>query len=395
MADISSTHIDGKLLARRYRLEELLGVGAMGSVYKAYDELLKEFVALKILLPTLSADELSIKRFIKEASLTRKINHSNVIRTYDVGMDQSKLFISMELVSGSSLKDLVAKGPLDVNENIAILSETCRGLHAIHEAGIVHRDLKPSNIILADNGFIKIADFGIAHTPFSSDTSGSELVGTAAYMAPEQWRQTELGPQTDLYSLGIIAYEMCTGIYPFKAETPMEYMYQHLHVSVIPPFEINFDIPSWLNVLILQLLSKDPKDRPNSALDVIIQLEKGLTCTNAHSDSCFEAYEVVDDPFEADKGALDLCPSSCDCNPGQSIKSPIHASTEPLIKDESTLKTKESDVAFVEEELENFVKLEPLLSPAFASLICAIIGGILFYLIAANSFFSGPAQGTL
>lgn len=288
------THNLNELLAGRYRLEKLLGSGFMGNVWKAHDEILDEYVALKILLPSLCVDELMVKRFIKEVSLTRKINHPNVIRMHDVGIDNSQIFLSMELVEGETLKMWMDRTRLTEEECVVVLRDLCAGLSAIHEGGIIHRDMKPGNILLGEDRIAKITDLGIAHTPLSQLTCTQEIYGTAAYMAPEQWKKEELSPATDLYALGIIAYEIITGIPPTTATNPMEFMYFHMQCTPMPLHQIDPSISPVLSSLVLELLQKKPSQRPQSANEVLMKLEEWEPQDELSEEASYEDAEFED-----------------------------------------------------------------------------------------------------
>ncbi len=268
------THSRNEILANRYRLEKLLGSGFMGTVWKAHDEILDEYVALKILLPSLCVDPIMVRRFIKEVSLTRKINHPNVIRMHDAGIDNSQIFLSMELVEGETLRMWMDRARLSEEECVMVLRDICAGLSAIHDAGIVHRDIKPGNILIDGDRTAKITDLGIAYTPLSQITATQEIYGTAACMAPEQWKKDALSPATDLYALGVIAYELITGIPPANAENPMELMYFHIQCDPTPPHQIDPAISPLLSSLVLELLQKKPSQRPESADEVLMKLDE-------------------------------------------------------------------------------------------------------------------------
>lgn len=259
----------GEIFADRYRIIRELGRGGMGSVYLVTDTVLNnEEVALKILKSELSRNEQHAKRFLREVQLTRKVTHPNIVRTYDVGSVEDGIFFTMECVTGVSLKDKLADGPLSVAETVQILIQVCDGLEAIHAAEIIHRDLKPGNVILTPDGIAKIADFGVARPETSDLTSYDEIIGSSHYMAPEIWSGKELTPAADIYALGVLAYEMLTGCVPFEAENPAEMMFKHLEATPVQPVELVSTIPAWLNNLVLALLEKDLNKRPCLASEV-------------------------------------------------------------------------------------------------------------------------------
>lgn len=233
----------------------------MGKVYLAQDLLLNEKVALKIIRKELLNDEQSQKRFLREISLTRKVTHPNVVRTYEAGDYLGQYYVSMEYIPGVTLKEYVKESPLSSSEAVLIFSQIIEGLGAIHEEEIIHRDLKLTNIIITPDKLIKITDFGIARPKKSELTTQEDMLGTATHMAPEIWRGEEATKQADLYSLGVILYELLTGILPFNASSPMELMYSHLHVNPTPPKRVIDTCPEYLNSLTLDLLRKDLNTR--------------------------------------------------------------------------------------------------------------------------------------
>ncbi|GEM_PF-4427549 len=259
-----------QLASDRYGILDELGAGAMGKVYLAQDLLLNEKIALKILRKELLNDEQSQKRFLREISLTRKVTHPNVVRTYEAGRYLDQYFVSMEYVPGVTLKEYLHETPSD--EAIHIFKQIAQGLSAIHKEDIIHRDLKLTNIIITPEKVIKITDFGIARPKTSELTTQDDMLGTATHMAPEIWRGDEATKQADLYSLGVILYELLTGILPFNASSPMELMYSHLHVQPTPPKNVLDGCPEHLNKLALDLLEKDLNKRVRTIDEVLLRL---------------------------------------------------------------------------------------------------------------------------
>jgi len=257
----------------RYSIERELGRGAMGTVYLAKDLMLGEVVALKVLNQDLLSDNETTARFIREISLTRKVTHGNVVRTFEAGKWGSQVFFTMEFIDGVSLKDKYKDALPPLADAVEIFAEISKGLLAIHKADIIHRDLKLSNIMMSHDGYVKITDFGIAR-PKSSELTGTQsMLGTATHMAPEIWRGDEVTKQTDIYALGVIGYELFCGILPFPSQTSMELMFHHIHKNPPSPMELNPEIPFHIASLLLQMMQKDPKDRPGSVIDVLYQLE--------------------------------------------------------------------------------------------------------------------------
>ena len=258
----------------------------MGSVYLATDNVLtEEDVAIKILHTEFVHDRRHTQRFLREVQLMRKVNHPNVVRTYDVGADNATVYFTMEFVPGQTLEDIMEAGTFDVELLPTLITQLCEGLAAIHEQNIIHRDLKPGNIMLLDDGTVKITDFGVARPTVSTLTDHNEIIGSSCYMAPEIWIGNKISSSVDLYGLGVILYELTTGELPFDAESPAALMRLHCETAPIPPSDHNPTIQPWLERLILKLLEKSPLDRPRSAHDVIDYLKseiekRTITLTN-------------------------------------------------------------------------------------------------------------------
>lgn len=255
--------------ADRYDVDELLGEGGMGRVFLVRDTLLSGAqVALKVLRREFSQDEKHAARFLREIQTTRQVSHPNVVRTYEAGRAGAVLFFTMEYVEGDSLKEeLERNGTLSAAQVESVLLDVCAGLDAIHAAGVIHRDLKPSNVILSEKG-AKIADFGVAR-PFTSElTAHHEVIGSAEYMAPEQWRGAEIGAAADIYALGVVLYELLVGEVPFRGETPAELMCQHIEAQPVSPAACNAEVPLWLSALVMKMLSKAPESRPQSGAQI-------------------------------------------------------------------------------------------------------------------------------
>jgi len=259
----------GYSVANRYKIQSVVGVGGMGVVYLAKDQVLGgEGVALKVLHRDYARKHKYMQRFLREVQLMHRVNHPNVVRTFDVGADGDLVYFTMEYVPGRSLQDLLDSGQFSPQQAISILAQICDGLDAIHKEAIVHRDLKPGNVIIVPKSEVKIADFGLARPEVSSLTSHNEVIGSAAYMAPEIWLGKEVTPAIDIYSLGVLAYELVTGVLPYDSDTPATMMRMHLDNEPVPPIELNEHTPLWLSKLILRLLAKNPADRPDNAAEI-------------------------------------------------------------------------------------------------------------------------------
>jgi serine/threonine-protein kinase len=258
----------GKTIAQ-YRVDDEIGKGGMGVVYRARDRQLDEVVALKVLRPDVMKDDPTLlERFKTEIKLARRITHRNVLRTHDFGDSDGVPFISMEYLEGVTLKDLIrSKGALPTGVGLRIAKQMCQGLDAAHQQGVVHRDIKPQNmLILPETGELKIMDFGIARTstvePGSSGlTSAGTVMGTPDYMPPEQAQGNPADFRSDIYSLGVVLFEVFSGQLPFGGDTPMAVVLAHIQTPPPQPRSINPRISEPLSDVILRCLSKDPAKR--------------------------------------------------------------------------------------------------------------------------------------
>lgn len=264
----------GATFASRYQIIEELGKGGMGSVFRALDRKLNEEVAIKLLRTDIAADSKSLERFSNEVKLARKIIHKNVGRIYHLGDEQGKHFITMEYVQGQDLRALISQaGQLTVSKSISIAKQVCEGLAEAHRLGVIHRDLKPSNIMIDNEGSARIMDFGIAHTKKTKRiTDSGIIVGTPEYMSPEQVEARELDHRSDIYSFGIILYEMLTGKVPFEGETPISVAVKHLTSSPPQPMELNRGIPVNINRIIMKCLEKDRTGRYQSVDELLSEI---------------------------------------------------------------------------------------------------------------------------
>ncbi len=262
----------GYRFAGRYDILSVLGKGGMGSVYRALDRELDDEVALKVLTPeAFEQGTAAIQMLKQEIRLARKITHPNVVRTHDLGEADGVRFLTMEYAPGTTLKELVdRKGALALAPGIQISKQLCRGLAAVHEAGILHRDIKPHNIMVLPNGVVKLMDFGIAHMAEAVDSAAQagQTVGTPYYMSPEQARAEVLDPRSDLYSVGVVIFELFTGERPIEGIDPMDVMRNHVLKEPKRPTLLRPDLPDILERIILACLSKGREKRPPSANDL-------------------------------------------------------------------------------------------------------------------------------
>lgn len=274
----------GNVLNDRYEIIEEIGKGGMGKVYKAFDRDIDEYVALKIIRPEIASDENTISRFTNELKLARKISHRNVCRMYDLGRDGDTKFISMEYISGEDLKKTIRRmGSLTIRKTVAIGKQICQGLSEAHRLGVFHRDLKPHNIMIDREGNARIMDFGIARFPEAKGiTDAGMMIGTPHYLSPEQVAGTGTDRRSDIYSMGIILFEMVTGKVPFDGDTTLSIAVKHKTEAPRDPREFNNQIPEKLSQLILRCLEKNPQKRYQSADELSVgltQVEEDLPTT--------------------------------------------------------------------------------------------------------------------
>ena len=272
--------------AQRYDVIEELDKGGMGKIYRVHDKKIDQEVALKLLRPEIASDQETIKRFKNELKLARNISHRNVCRMYDLGEEGYTYYITMEYISGENLKSLIRRTEkLTIGKAIAIAKQACDGLAEAHRLGVIHRDLKPGNIMIDNEGNACILDFGIARSLRTKGMTGAGiLIGTPEYMSPEQVDGKEVGQSSDIYSLGIILYEMVTGKVPFKGDTPISVAVKHKTEKPEEPREINPQISEDFNRVILKCLDKDKNKRYQSADELFADLskiERDITATKA------------------------------------------------------------------------------------------------------------------
>lgn len=273
------TSLLGKLLGGRYELIEKIGDGGMAIVYKARCHLLKRYVAVKILRPELVADEEFVARFRRESQAAASLAHTNIVNIYDVGEEDGIYYIVMEYVNGGTLKDYIRKkGRLEPEEAIDIALKICSAIKHAHENNIIHRDIKPQNILMGDDGSIKVADFGIARAVTSTTItmSGSNVLGSVHYFSPEQARGGYVDEKSDLYSLGVVLYEMCTGTVPFNGESAVSIALKHIQEDITWPDNTCTHIPKSLQDIINKALEKEQCMRYQSAQEMIDDLKRAL-----------------------------------------------------------------------------------------------------------------------
>jgi eukaryotic-like serine/threonine-protein kinase len=269
------------IVDNRYTRSRPLGSGGMAEVYLAHDEVLDRDVALKVLKDQYAGNEEFVKLFRREARSAARLNHPNIVSVYDQGRSEDgTYYIAMEYVPGGTLKDRVLnEGALDPHAAIEFASQIAQALGHAHEQGVIHRDIKSRNILLTQTGHAKVADFGIARAA-TATTTGSRshpILGTPGYISPEQATGKPVDPRSDLYSLGVVLYEMLTGTLPYSGENPASMAFQHVHEPLRSPRAVNTNIPEPLNALTTKLLAKDPEDRYAGAAELADDLERVRT----------------------------------------------------------------------------------------------------------------------
>ena len=265
----NSDPILGKVLDDRYRVDELIARGGMATVYRGTDLRLGRTVALKVLSGVMANDPDFVARFTQEARATAALTHPNVVAVHDQGISDGYPFLVMEFVQGRTIREIMAQsGPFASAHALEIISSVLAGLSSAHDAGFVHRDIKPENVLITNDGHIRVTDFGLARviseTPVS-DSTGGVLLGTMAYLSPEQVQQLTVDQRSDVYSCGILLYEMVTGVVPFTGASPLDVAYQHVNSSVSAPSVIQPDVPPAVDHLVLAATRKLPSDRLQSA----------------------------------------------------------------------------------------------------------------------------------
>lgn len=265
-----------KILNNRYRLDAAIGEGGMAVVYRGYDLLLRRQVAVKVLRPQHSSDQLFVQRFYEEARAAAKLSHPNIVNTYDVGEVDGSHYIVEEFVAGETLATLIAReGKLPESVAVRYARQICLALGASHRADLLHRDIKPSNVLITPDDIVRVTDFGIARAANAATLSGVEaIMGSIPYCSPEQLSGGALSPASDLYSLGVVLFEMVTGKQPYLAETALGVAMAHVNSPIPDPIESGADISSALNDVIIKFLQKNPSGRYQSAGEALAALRR-------------------------------------------------------------------------------------------------------------------------
>lgn len=288
----------GKMLGNRYEILEKIGTGGMSVVYKAKCHLLNRFVAVKVLRQEFIDNADFIKRFKVESQAAASLSHPNIVSIYDVGNEDDIYYIVMEYVDGITLKDYIVKRSiLDWREAVGIAIQICSALEAAHKNSIIHRDIKPHNIMITSDGVAKVMDFGIARAAtYFTVTFAGNAIGSVHYFSPEQARGGYTDNRTDIYSLGVVMYEMLTGKLPFDGDSPVSIAFKHLQDEIVSPRELNSFIPKALNDIVLKAMSKELDARYQSATSMLYDLNEALKNPNGDFVGIEEELDSVDSP---------------------------------------------------------------------------------------------------
>ncbi len=286
----------GDLIDNRYEIIKSIGEGGMANVYLGFDTILEREVAVKILRGDLSDDEKFIRRFQREANSASSLRHPNIVEMYDVGEDNGKYFIVMEYVNGKTLKGLIKKrGPLNLSESIDIMLQLTSGIACAHDSYIIHRDIKPQNIMILEDGRVKITDFGIAMALNNNElTQTNSVMGSVHYLPPEQASGSGSTIKSDIYSLGILMYELLTGRVPFKGENAVEIAIKHMKDQMPSVCKFNPSIPQSVENIILKACAKNPKNRYESAAEMYEDLKTCLDVSRLEEPRLVHKYKEHD-----------------------------------------------------------------------------------------------------
>ncbi|XSG76204.1 Stk1 family PASTA domain-containing Ser/Thr kinase [Herpetosiphon llansteffanensis] len=333
-----------RILNNRYQLERKLGQGGMATVYLGRDLRLNRPVAIKVLHGQYASDEQFLRRFKHEADAAAQLGHPNIVRVYDIGAEGDFHYIVMEYVEGTDLKEIIElQAPLPVPRTLAIVRQIAEALQAAHDSGLVHRDVKPQNVLIDSNDYARLSDFGIAKSKQSSAlTDPGTTFGTADYLAPEQAQGLGATPLSDVYALGVLTYEMLTGRLPFSGDSPLAVALQHIQAA--PPALRNYNpsIPPQLEAIVLQAMSKDPAQRPQSAraFAELLRLyrERGNQATMAVPSANAGRLPAAQEPAEARPPRQQPAPQA---RPRQNYAPPL-AAQQPVPMNQSNAKRQSS-----------------------------------------------------
>ena len=289
--------MNDRVLGGRFHLDRLLGRGGMAEVYAAYDANLDRHVAIKVLLPRFNDDEAFQERFTEEGRRAAGLNHPNIVTVLDTGMDRETdlRFIVMEMVQGRSLQETIRAGGLTEQRALEVCADVCSALQYAHDRGLVHRDIKPGNILMADDGTVKVTDFGIARAIDSDSnvTQTAAVLGTAAYLSPEQAQGRPVDARSDVYALGVVLYELLTGQQPFQGDTAVTVAYQHVQELARPPRDLNPGLSTPAEAICVRAMAKNPANRYQSAAELREDLLRALSGGDVAAPAVLRATETA------------------------------------------------------------------------------------------------------
>lgn len=382
----------GKMLDNRYEILEVIGRGGMAVVYKAKCHRLNRFVAVKILKEELAQDEEFRQRFRDESQAVAMLSHPNIVSVYDVSRTGDVEYIVMELIDGITLKDyLERKSPLGWKETSFFAVQIAKALEHAHSRGIIHRDIKPQNIMVLRDGTVKVADFGIARQAASSNTYNlREAIGSVHYVSPEQARGSHIDNRSDLYSLGVVMYEMLTGRLPFEGDTPLAVALQHINSIPLPPSDYVPDIPKTLEDIVMRAMAPQASSRYNNATEMIHDIEQFRNDQHYKIDVQRPAY--LDEPRQRDPGETQVIQYS----------SELHAATQRANAQRRPAPARpvHTEPADYDEGEDEPVRTGGRKKRVSSSLIFTILAisifviGAGFFIIAVISPFGGKTPGT-
>lgn len=322
--------MSGRLLSGRYELLEKIGDGGMAVVYKGRDKLLNRYIAIKILRPEFTKDATFVENFKRESQAAAGLTHPNIVGVFDVGREGNINYIVMELVEGRSLSSIIAEeAPMDYRKVIDISKQVASALRTAHKNKIIHRDVKPHNIMITNDGVVKLADFGIARAINDATLStGNKIIGSVHYFSPEQARGNYVDERSDIYSLGIVMYEMLTGKVPFDGDNPVTVALKHINEEITPPSEIVSGVPPALERCVMKATNKYQTNRYKSADEMLEELDNIAFVSNVVGSSVFrDTSEVV----EKKNRNVDIVEDAGNTKKSKKNKKPLEKKTKIII----------------------------------------------------------------